>query len=280
MKCLHKVRTKYGYVDCGQCMACRLNYARMWAIRIMCEAKMHTEMCFLTLTYDDAHLPRPPSVIKRDLQLFFKRLRKKAEIRYYAAGEYGDKYERPHYHVALFGVPIDSLLFLNRRYDPKKKVWFAYMKEWPFGHVAVGRLTEDSANYVARYITKKVKGKGSKSYYKEKGLEPEFCLMSRNPGIGLEFVQAYYNFLKNNKFLIFKGKKVALPRYFFEKVFTEEERKVLSAEVALQSQADVQKFWNDIACGRKKLHFVKCEDLVEKQEAEFKARKKRSEFHG
>lgn len=91
-------------LPCGQCIGCRLEHSRQWAIRCLHEASLHEHNCFLTLTFDDEHLPKSESLDVRDLQLFMKRLRKEygKGIRFYACGEYGEKYYRPHYHLCLF----------------------------------------------------------------------------------------------------------------------------------------------------------------------------------
>jgi len=94
-------------VGCGQCIHCRANRRREWVLRILLELEKHEFNTFLTLTYDDVHLPGDQSLQPKHLTDFFKRLRKKVEypIRYYAVGEYGEETERPHYHIALFGHP-------------------------------------------------------------------------------------------------------------------------------------------------------------------------------
>lgn len=176
-------------LPCGQCMACRLNHARMWSIRISHEASTHCHNVFLTLTYDDEHLPADRSVHKRDLQLFFKRLRKSlgTKIRYFACGEYGDKFNRPHYHAIVFGLSPDCAVFKDKKYDKKTKGYYCTLSCWDKGFVHIGDVTVDSANYVAGYVTKKIKGKNAAEYYASKGIEPEFVLMSRRPGIGSDF---------------------------------------------------------------------------------------------
>ena len=115
---------EYISIPCGHCIGCRLKYSRIWADRCMVEASYHEDNVFLTLTYDNDHLPKPLDYItdtgerkvspvnpleKRELQLFIKRLRKKfpeQRIRYFACGEYGGKTMRPHYHLILFGKVI------------------------------------------------------------------------------------------------------------------------------------------------------------------------------
>ena len=150
----------HGPLRCGQCMECRLAYSREWAIRITHESQMHGSNCFLTLTYDDEHLPRYGQLVKRDLQLFFKRLRKYAgRFRYVAAGEYGEQNRRPHFHAAIFGLDFsgDRVLYAtsvrgdNTFVSPLVgKAWG--MSTFPMGHT-IGSLTFESAAYIARYNT-------------------------------------------------------------------------------------------------------------------------------
>jgi hypothetical protein len=91
-------------VPCGQCTGCRLERSRQWAIRCFHEASLYENNCFITLTYSEQFLPADRSVSVREFQLFMKRLRKKygPGIRFFACGEYGEKFSRPHYHACLF----------------------------------------------------------------------------------------------------------------------------------------------------------------------------------
>lgn len=95
-------------LPCGRCVGCRLRRANEWALRVMHEAKLHPANCFVTLTYRDEDLPENGSLRHRDFQLFMKRLRKRADVRFYMCGEYGEQKLRPHYHACLFGVDYRS----------------------------------------------------------------------------------------------------------------------------------------------------------------------------
>ena len=98
-------REAYG---CGQCLPCRINKKRVWTHRIMLESSLHTDNAFVTLTYSDENLPKDGSLVPRHVQLFLKKVRKEIEparLRFFCVGEYGDRTQRPHYHVALFGYP-------------------------------------------------------------------------------------------------------------------------------------------------------------------------------
>lgn len=228
MKCPYSilVKTQYGSlrrVPCGQCTACRLNKAREWSIRIMHETLYHEDSVFLTLTFDDDHLPEEGTISKRDVQLFMKRLRKrlKRRIRYFCSGEYGEKSFRPHYHLILFGISVDDDVFSNKLYSGKDG-FQCLMKEWPYGMAFVGMVTYDSACYVAKYTLKKVTGRGAKEYYEKLGVEPEFALMSRKPGIGSEYFIDNKDRLVEREYCVGKGgAKVALPRFYKDKIFAD-----------------------------------------------------------
>lgn len=207
-------------VPCGQCMSCRLNNARMWSIRIMHETKYHEASCFLTLTYSDEHLPEDGMLHKEDLQNFFKKLRKYTglKLRYYACGEYGDKSGRPHYHAIVFGLPLNHSIFEKMRYDNKSKGYMGICRAWSFGWTYVGNVTVDSANYVAGYVTKKLKGKRKDeiSNICDSKFVDVFSVMSRRPGIGFGFVADFADYIAYNGFTVAKGIKYSIPRYYKE----------------------------------------------------------------
>lgn len=226
-------------VPCGQCVHCRLNKSRQWSIRMTHEQlKYGDKSCFLTLTYDDKHLPKDQSIHKEHVQKFLKRLRKELgveKVRYFACGEYGENgvyyglvNGRPHYHLVLFGVPVDSPIFKNRHvhYENGKPCgWHADLASWSdpktheyYGKVHVGTVTPESTNYVAGYLLKKVQGKGAKEYYDSLGIEPEFALMSRRPGIGADYVYGHYDYYSKHRFVTIKGVKYPLPRFYADKL--------------------------------------------------------------
>lgn len=212
----------YMFVPCGQCIACRINKARDWSTRVYAESRCYSESIFLTLTYDDEHLPNPNSVHKDELQRFMKRLRKAIypdKVRYFACGEYGGRFGRAHYHLILFNLSgFDRRLFSEHQYDQKSKGYYCKCSAWDKGLVHFGFVTPNSAEYVARYTLKKVTGEKGKEYYKDLGIEPEFSLMSRRPGIGLGFMDRFRDELLRNGFLVFDGCKKSLPRYWRDKL--------------------------------------------------------------
>lgn len=199
-------------VPCGQCIGCRLEYSRQWAVRCMHERQMHDESCFLTLTYDQDNINDMASVYKRDVQLFIKRLRKRLtnglglKIRYFMCGEYGDRSSRPHYHGLLFGYNFPDKELFKRHdgidYFTSKELdglWSIEGKT--IGFSLISEVTFESAAYVARYATKKITGERAKEYYD--GKESEFALMSRN--IGKEWLEKYKEDIYNYDSVVEEG---------------------------------------------------------------------------
>ncbi len=216
-------------LPCGQCVGCRLERSRQWAIRCMHEAQMHTQNCFITLTYDDAHLPSDRSLHYRDFQLFIKRLRKRypgRRIRYYMAGEYGENFGRPHWHACIFGLDFDDKK-LWKRTSANSLLYRSQDLEllWPFGYSSIGDVTFESAAYVARYIMKKVTGKNASEHYQEidpdtgeiTNRTPEFTKMSLKPGIGYEWYKQYTSDVYPHDYVVVRGKKVKPPKYYDKK---------------------------------------------------------------
>ncbi len=174
-------------LPCNQCIGCRIERSRQWAIRCIHEASLFQNNCFITLTFSDSNLDEQGSLMKSDFQKFVKRLRKKFQgkervvtpngkvtfpIRYFHCGEYGAQLSRPHHHACLFNFDF---------YD--KKIWSVRSgvrlyrsadleRLWPFGFSTLGDVTFQSAAYIARYITKKINGKLAEEHYKKVVTKP------------------------------------------------------------------------------------------------------------
>lgn len=189
-------------VPCGNCMACRITRASVWKIRLLHELDYWDSAVFVTLTYSPENVPDGYSLVKTDIQKFFKRLRKQLgtrRIKYYATGEYGEKYSRPHYHAIIFGL------------SPKNQDLIA--RCWPFGYVHTGTVTSDSCQYVAGYINKKLTGKLARENYQGTGREPPFNISSQ--GLGKRFALDNQDTIKDKLYLTNnQGKKVPIPRYY------------------------------------------------------------------
>lgn len=170
-------------VPCGRCIGCRLDYTSDWAVRCCLEASLYPGAnWFVTLTYDDYHLPSDFKVSKRELQLFMKKLRKRygENIRFFACGEYGEQSLRPHYHLILFNFMPTDLRVMKATSDGVYYTSQELSKIWAKGYVLIGDVTFKSCAYVARYAMK-----GFKDAIP--GFEP-FLLMSRRPGIGHDWI--------------------------------------------------------------------------------------------
>lgn len=168
-------------------------------------------MCFVTLTYADDNIrwtDNGPSLYKPDLQMFWKKLRKKYKIRYYAVGEYGGKTKRPHYHALIFG--------LNHKH------YNSIQKAWSLGNVHLGDVNIKTIKYVTKYHVNK-----NEAPY---GVWPEFTTMSLKPAIGASYIDKMANYHDGNlnrAFYSYYNIKMRLPRYYKQKLYTDEEREEL-----------------------------------------------------
>lgn len=183
-------------VGCGSCNGCRADRAREWAIRCYHEASLRPRNSFLTLTYADA----PESLVKKDLQDFFKRARHEYKFRYLACGEYGESTRRPHYHALIFGedflegkIDISSELYTNKKLADL----------WGHGMVSVGELNMATCCYVAGYVFKKI------------GDEDTFSLCSRRPGIGHGWLNRYGDDITRTGVVVIEGKEYPVPHRYF-----------------------------------------------------------------
>lgn len=203
-------------LPCGQCIGCRLERSRQWALRIVQEQRMHAESAFLTLTYSDKNLPLNGSLVVRDLQLFMKRLRKRRAkgLRFFGCGEYGETTRRPHYHVLLLNTMFPDQIFCKKSFtgDFDLKTSVELSELWPFGEHWIGDVTFQSAAYVARYCIKKVTGKNAEAHYGER--QPEFTCMSRRPGIGYTWFTRHGDEAYARDSCVANGREVGLPRYY------------------------------------------------------------------
>lgn len=175
MLCKKPFRQGVVEYGCGQCMPCRISRRRLWACRLMLEAREHQAAFFVTLTYAPEFLPVGGTLVPRDLQLFLKRLRlalAPLRLRFYAVGEYGEVSERPHYHLCIFcpesGKFVDSV-----------------KASWKYGLVDIRVLSWDLSWYIAGYITKRMTNKlDRRTAGWLRGRHPEFARMSLKPGLG------------------------------------------------------------------------------------------------
>lgn len=208
-------------------MECRLAYSREWAIRMTHEQLFHAQSSFLTLTYDEVHLPEHGQLVKRDLQLFFKRFRKLiGPFRYVACGEYGETTRRPHFHLAMFGHDFrdDRLLYSITKDGLRLYESSTLHRVWTAGSAKIGDLTFESCAYIARYLTKRISGPGASPLPlcvdNDTGEvvfpNPEFLLCSRRPGIGFDWFHKYFktDAEPHGRVITSQGTPAPIPRFY------------------------------------------------------------------
>jgi len=206
-------------VPCGKCPACKARRVNSWVFRLLEEEKISSSAHFVTLTYDTRFVPISDNgfmtLKKSDFQDYMKRLRKLCPgvtLKYYAAGEYGSKNNRPHYHAVIFNVP-DSALFFD--------AWS--LNGVPIGSVHVGSVSSDSVAYTLKYIDKA----NFRTMHGRDDRLPEFSLMSK--GLGKSYIQpstvAFHKADISRMYLTkLSGHKVPMPRYYRNKIFSDTEK--------------------------------------------------------
>lgn len=211
-------------LPCNGCVGCRLNRARQWTVRCVHESQMHPVNSFVTLTYDEDHLPYGGSLVYRDFQLFCKRARHVlGPFRFYMCGEYGEQNWRPHFHACLFGVHFEDRKFFKMSPDGVSRTYTSAIldKLWSKGHCQLGDVTAQSAGYCARYVMGKVGGKMADDHYlrvldtgEAFWLEPEFNHMSVRPGLGRTWWDKYKGDILSRDSVVLSGKVMKTPRFY------------------------------------------------------------------
>lgn len=175
---------------------------------------MHTRNCFVTLTYDDESIRSDGSLDLEHWKLFRKRLReRRGPFRYLHCGEYGENTGRPHYHALLFGIDFaDDQVLYEDRGTHRSYTSEELSDVWGHGFVTVGEMSFESAAYVARYTTKKLRGKiGDEAY---EGIKPPYITMSLKPGLGATWLEKYHEDVYPDDFVIHGGRKYPTPTYY------------------------------------------------------------------
>lgn len=227
-------------VPCGHCIGCVLDQARKWSDRMILEyLSSNGRALFVTLTYNNDHVPvatdnlgefREYSLCKRDIQLFFKRVRKKfynRRIRFYAAGEYGKNTFRPHYHAIIFGLGLcdfpdfeeHGINELGQKYYISNSfgdLWTDSHDGKSIGFHILSEVSYKTCSYVARYCMKKIRPDFIVQYG-----EPEFHIMSRRPGLGKTFYDAHPDLFESDHIFTNDGqeqKEITIPKYFYDRL--------------------------------------------------------------
>jgi len=225
-------------VPCGKCGQCLNTKRGEWIFRLKQELKSASSAHFLTLTYRRGDVPITikgyKTITKSDLQLFIKRLRNyqtrktrsEKTIRYYAIGEYGTHTHRPHYHAILFNCHNNTLS--------------AILDIWTEGNVQIRPISDGRIIYITKDIINRYN-----MNLLPLGVNPSFALMSRNPGLGLDYVEqakTYHQKSQNNYVYVNGGKKGRMPRIYKDKIFSINEKyEFYKQAMALQNESITKK---------------------------------------
>lgn len=227
-------------IPCGRCPECTARRTSAWSFRLITHEKTTITAQFVTLTYDTDNVPITNkgfmNLSKVDLQLFFKRLREHPKnkelfkqgypIKYYAAGEYGTKSFRPHYHIILFNAQIETIA-----------------PSWNKGDVHYGEVTGASIGYTLKYISKPSKI----PLHQNDDRLKEFSLMSKKLGsnyLTKQMVQWHKNDLVNRMYVTIDEKKITMPRYYKDKIYQDHERNEIKYHHQKHIHDKVEKLYN------------------------------------
>lgn len=195
----------------------------------MNEASLNDANQFVTLTYDEDNLPDKGDLNQKDMQKFFKRLRKEFQskkLRYVYSAEYGGEKSRPHYHTVIFGLALADLIIedSNNRGEPlygSKTL----DRIWTHGHCIVGKVTHQSCGYVAGYMLKDINGDyDNRNQYETLNIETgeitprkrPFARYSNRPGIGKKWFDQYWSDCFPHDYVVVNGTKRPVPEYYFK----------------------------------------------------------------
>lgn len=193
-------------VPCGHCEGCLRKKQSDWISRLLVETQMSLSSFFVTLTYDETHLPFPEGVNKKDVQLFWKTFRKYnsfGKFKYFLVSEYGGITSRPHYHCLLFFRSRVDWILLSRLIE----------KTWKNGQHKIGTVDAASISYCAKYCLKS--RADPRRIYDNK----TFSMMSKRPAIGYDLLVLSEKFAERECFEVVSGDKVvSMPRYYRDKI--------------------------------------------------------------
>lgn len=246
MSCFNPIRIRskaigstpkdYMYVPCGRCVGCLKDKQHKWIYRLEREQVKWRTSLFVTLTYDVENVPLKldddtiirykeyvqcksikdcvMTLLPDDVTKFFKRLRRKGlSFRYFYSGEYGDQFNRPHYHIAFF-------------FDDCADVFYYYCsREWYYGDVQNDPLCDGTIRYITKYMLK-----GHAEAPPDERCYP--CFSRNSQGIGVDGFMDDYNYYNktykpdNEQFIksvtLNNGQLIPVPRYFRQTVLRDE----------------------------------------------------------
>jgi len=222
-----KITNQWMALPCGKCPNCMKRRTSGWSFRLIKEGERSETALFVTLTYDTKYVPLTKNgfmtLKKRDIQTFMKRLRKLSDnkLKYYVCGEYGSKRDRPHYHLIIFNADAECV----------EKAWSQYkagIGYVPFGSIYIGTVNEASIGYTLKYMQKP----GKIPKHRNDDRQKEFSLMSK--GLGANYITEnmkvwHHTSLLNRMYVpITGGKKIAMPRYYKDKIYSESQKLMIN----------------------------------------------------
>lgn len=234
-------------VPCGKCPACVRRKISQWSFRLMQEERASQSAHFLTLTYATDQVPLSRNgymqLRKRDLQLFFKRLRKARDrrfrklgikpsttIKYYGVGEYGGSRGRPHYHVLIFNCELELISKAWCTDESRNVVYGVRAFKVPsrmLGNIYYGKVSSASVGYSLKYMSKPPV---QKKHYRD-DRQKEFRLSSTKLGVGYltpRMIRWHLADLENRMYVNLPGGgKASMPRYYKEKIYDEYSRDIV-----------------------------------------------------
>lgn len=227
-------------LPCGKCPNCMKRRTSGWSFRLIKEGERSETALFVTLTYDTNYVPLTKNgfmtLNKRDIQTFMKRLRKESDrkLKYYVCGEYGSKRDRPHYHMIIFNADVEKI----------ERAWSHYKAGLgfvPIGSIYVGQVNEASIGYTLKYMQKP----GKIPKHPNDDRLKEFSLMSKGLGqnyITNNMIRWHNNDLLNRMYVPMKdGKKIAMPRYYKDKIYTETQKLLINNHLKIVMSDEQEK---------------------------------------
>lgn len=203
-------------VPCNNCLGCRIDKLMLWQARCNSEYIKYRS-AFVTFTYDDYNLPYKtsssmfPTLVRLDLHKYIDNIRHKVkklslipdgcckDFHYFGCGEYGDSFQRPHYHVLFFG--LDFADFNN-----------FFVSTWKKGLVKSLPVSTGAIRYVVDYMTKNINGDMALKQYDEQDIERPFYVCSR--GIGSDFFYAHKDEIASTGNVKIGSRIIPVPTYY------------------------------------------------------------------
>lgn len=212
-------RLLYIPTKCGCCIECRKEKQREWRVRLEEELRSNFGY-FTTLTISPEGIKEieeksglkweenPNEIATKGLRLFLERVRKDIgkSIKHWCVTELGEEKDRIHLHGIFFGQKSAELI----------------RKHWKYGFVFIGGYCNSrSVNYMTKYMLKvDIKHPTFK----------QIVLASAGIGAGymdrLDYLWQKQNYKNINvaTYTFRNGTKMAMPKYYKNKIFTEKER--------------------------------------------------------